>query len=265
MKTYILFAFLGVGGIACTTTTSSITDRAFVAPKIVNSQPLDKQVPDTSALNEMRSSDIIYMGRHNWKREIDIYSDKLGDENFADRYPTSDRMADSMDIVGLTIVPDYDQTIWYAHYPSASRMMYSYYPIFIINTTNTNKLFQAKDTYILGIQEAVDSTNGRYGHWFPIEHRPFDFCGNGRFYQVLQPGQFILALVRKYHGDCKTSMRLRLQIGENIFVTKGFEGYINEQQFELRDSSSLARQVKEDPIGSISYSFMGATPRVLSH
>ena len=160
--------------------------------------------------------------------------------------------SDSLQTDGFELIPDYSSNIFYNEYAGT----YTYYPVYIVNQTPTTKKFTAKDNYTFGIQEALD-TNGR---WRPIEGKFFDFCGNGYWGMKVHSREFIAVLFPKYTGDYRTKIRVRIKIGNNIYVSKGFDGRINESQLYLKKDSYLYDALVENKASAITYLFYGAEP-----
>ena len=132
---------------------------------------------------------------------------------------------------GFEIVPDYSSNVFKKYY--YDKFYFCYYPVYIINRTPEMKMFIGKDSHGFGIQEAE---NGIFS-WNPIECQMYDFCGNGYFGVKVYPHEYVVLLFPKYAGNYKTNMRVRVVIGDNIYVSQPFEGLINRKQFHLKDSA----------------------------
>lgn len=158
---------------------------------------------------------------------------------------------------GFQIFTDYKTTI-YNKRKYLSKGEY-YFPVYIVNETSRTKVFTGKDNYVLGLQEAVDSS--QYYKWRPIECRGFDFCGNGYFGLKIHPGEFVMFLAPKYNGKEKNLMRIRLKIGESIYLSKSFFGTFNHKQFDLNKGSWAYYRLLEDKASTIQWMFFGATPK----
>lgn len=131
---------------------------------------------------------------------------------------------------GLEIFPDYKMSFYLNRYRPFDRGT-SFYPVFVANQSPNPKALHGRDAYVMTIQEAQDS-NGR---WYPIESRVVWTCSSWRI--QLDPQHFVVLLLPKYRGKFKTKLRLRLQNGEQIYVSKAYEGWINPQQFKLHENS----------------------------
>lgn len=163
-------------------------------------------------------------------------------------------LRDSLSSDGLQVFADYKMTIP-VNWKSISKGGY-YYPVFVVNETNSDKFFTARDHYVSAIQEAKDSN----GNWRPIESRKFDFVGNGRWGLIIHPNEFALFLTAKYKGSFKTILRVRMGVGDMTYLTKGFEGTINEKQFHLEPGSYQYEEYKKNLPVSLTRRFLGASP-----
>jgi len=134
-----------------------------------------------------------------------------------------------------------------------------YYPVYFVNSNNSDKIFFIKDKYAFGIQEALEKK--KFGNWLPIESRGFDFCGNGYSGLIVHPQEFVVILMKKYDGDLETAMRARFQVGENIIVSKPFKGRINKNQFKIKDSSYIQGRLQKTNGKAASWLFYNAVPK----
>ena len=104
-------------------------------------------------------------------------------------------LRDSISSDGLQVIPDYSVSIpvnWTSILKNGM-----YYPVYVVNETNSDKLFTVRDRYVAAIQEAKDSGTT----WHPIESRKFDFLGGGkRWALILHPREFALFLTAKFEG-----------------------------------------------------------------
>lgn len=110
---------------------------------------------------------------------------------------------------------------------------YEYFPCFIVNETKNDKLLEGKDGFVFAIQLAQDSNK----HWFPIEMRAMDFCGNGYFNLIIHPNEFAIIKINKYSGTYKTKLKLFLINGDCTYTSNEIDGYINYSQFYLNKKS----------------------------
>ncbi|MCB9309882.1 MAG: hypothetical protein H6567_07495 [Lewinellaceae bacterium] len=162
--------------------------------------------------------------------------------------------SDSLATDGFELVPDYPSNVYCNDYES--KYANYYYPVYLINQTPTIKAFIGKDSYIFGLQEALDTD----GQWRPIEGRGFDFCSNGYWGLKVHPQEFVTVLFPKYSGDYKTKIRVRIKNGDNIYVSKPYEGTINEQQLYLKEDGYFYRELIKNKASAIEYLFYGAKP-----
>ncbi len=167
------------------------------------------------------------------------------------------RALDTFDVNGLELIPDYEQTVYLGWY-FQDTIVYPYYPVYFVNPGREDKLLLGKDSYIFGIQEAKNKFN--YNSWQPIEYRGPDFCGNGTWAVIIHPGEFYLVLMKKYDGEMRTSLRLRFRMGQNLYVTKAFDGFVNPEQFAMPDSSFPLEKMRESNGAAAEWLFYGAMP-----
>ncbi|CAL2095114.1 hypothetical protein [Tenacibaculum sp. 190524A02b] len=248
--------------IGCQRKSDKIETFVFSPPQIINSQLKDtiKSIPfKASFVSEVFPR---FVGKFKFQDRIDINPEKrdsLTNKDFINLdYKNS--LSDSIDVNGLELIVDYKNTVRYnPPYYERDSILLNYYPVYFVNSTNSDKLFYGKDNYVFGIQEAISKE--KYGSWLPIESRGFDFCGNGHWGLVVHPQEFILVLMRKYEGSFNTQMRVRFKVNENIFVSKSFKGSINESQFSIRDSSYLKSRLQKTNGKATSWLFYGAVPK----
>ena len=262
MKKIILISFFGIL-IRCQLIDKKGEFDVFKTPSITNSQFDDSIKSKAYQANHISEVFPTFIGKFKFQDEIDITPknyDTINEENpiyedyIYDYSPFG--QYDTIDVNGLELLVDYETTVKYNRYFEFESTLYHYFPVYFINSTNTDKAFYGKDGYVFGIQEAKDG-----GEWRPIEGRGFDFCGNGRWGLIVHPREFILILMRKYEGDYETKMRVRFEVNENIFVSSPFIGKINKNQFSIQDSSYLERRLQETGGKASSWLFYGAIPK----
>ncbi len=249
------FIFLSIGFFGCS---KNETNNEFQFPQIINSQLLEN---DTSILFEADSISGVYpafIGKFKFDELIDINPSKSnsklnGDFIFEKKFLD---LTDSIDANGFELEVDYHKEIPYNRYFEIDPVYYTHYPVYFINSTKSDKLFLGKDSWAYGIQEASTKKGG--WRWQAIEHKGFDFCGNGKWGIVVHPNEFVLVLVKKYKGDFETSLRVRFQVGQNIYVSLPFEGKINKKQFDVPDSSYIGKIINDNDPREISWFLMGA-------
>lgn len=105
----------------------------------------------------------------------------------------------------------------------------TFFPVFLVNETNTTLAVRGQNSYLFAIQEAKDST----GIWRPIETRAMPSCTTGPWTRKITPQHFAVFLMPKYVGAFKTELRIRLMNGTQILVSPSYQGSINYQQFSL--------------------------------
>ena len=82
------------------------------------------------------------------------------------------------------------------------------------------------------IQEALDEDS----LWKPIEYWVYSGCGNSYFNPLnLNPYTYLMVPIRKYFGEYKTKMRLKLKNGKKIIYSNTFKGSINKSQFTIKN------------------------------
>ena len=261
IKEIILTLLLGTL-ISCQSNNDKNELAVFKPPQIINTQFNDsiESIPyQAKSITEVFPS---FVGKFKFQEEIDINPEKRDTtiyKDFIDEYSRSG-LTDSLGINGLELIVDYYNSVKYnRYYQYGDSTLYDHYPVYFVNSTKTDKVFYGKDSYVFGIQEAVDKS--KYGEWRPIEGRGFDFCGNGHWGLIIHPQEFILVLMRKYEGDYATNMRVRFEVGDNIFVSRPFNGRINESQFSIQDSSYLKQRLRETDGKAATWLFYGAVPK----
>jgi hypothetical protein len=163
-------------------------------------------------------------------------------------------LTDSTLTDGLEIVTDYTNDISFNQYGESK--LYNYYPVYVVNQTPNPKGFLGKDGIAFGLQEALDTA----GVWRPIEGRGWDFCGCCKWGLKIEPQEFLVIIFRKYSGNYKTKIRVRIKNGDNIYVSKPFYATINEKQLYLEKNRGLYRDIIEDKTNALEYKFYGARP-----
>ncbi|HEY4800435.1 MAG TPA: hypothetical protein VII99_15245, partial [Bacteroidia bacterium] len=170
---YIYIYFIVLVAFGCSLKQEKISNEKFKIPKINFSLKKDSlRTIDTDSINGVFTG---YYGKYSFSDSINLNdsTNKIKrDEIF---YETRSLfIQDSINSDGFQVIADYSQTIPEFFSYNYGKTKLSAYPVFIINETDKDKLFIAKDGYAFAIQEAKD----RY-EWYPIEEMGFDFCGNG--------------------------------------------------------------------------------------
>ncbi len=170
-----------------------------------------------------------FINKFKFTKELHINFDSL----WRERLDTSDfsystwewRKSDSLNNDGFQIIVDYNTDISFSKYRQYEPY-HHVFPVYIVNETKKTKLLLAKDSWIFATQEAEHNYS-----WKAIEMDGFDFCGNGRWGLKIHPNEFAMFVMKKYNGSYKTKLRIKLRIGENIYLSKPYEGYIDTIQF----------------------------------
>lgn len=205
------------------------------------------------------------IGKYKFTDSIDI-SVQNNDTTFLNDYFFENfskyEIIDSLDVNGLELITDYKTTVRLQDRYTDDSLFYEYYPTYLVNSTKTEKFFLAKDSYAFGIQEAKFIKDRRsYNHWYAIEGIGWDGCGNGSWGVIVRPQEFMLILMRKYKGDYLTQIRIRLRNGETTYVSKGFQGLINESQFTIQNKSFIERMTSKENSYAADGIFLGSHPK----
>jgi hypothetical protein len=226
--------------------------------------PVVLQNPTTDTIEFTKSDYLsetwfVFMGKHRFTDTVIINDHEIIHENYRADFVDENHIWDSMNppSEGFQIFADYKTTV----YEKDDYFEKGYYcfPVYVANETSRTKFFIAKDNYAFGIQEAADSSF--YDIWRPIEGKGFDFCGNGSFGLKVHPGEFIMLLVPKYEGNEKGLMRVRLQIGESIYLSNSFNGMFNRKQFDPKKGTLFYDVVKRNDPTGIQRVFYGSVPK----
>lgn len=145
---------------------------------------------------------------------------------------------DKFDYNGFDLITDYSKNIFYKN-PFDDKMkfdstFYCYYPVYFVNSTNTDKLFPF-GSHFKGVQE-VSRYNTNY---CTIEINEISFCGVGSGGLIVRPREYVMVLMKKYDGEQESPFRVRFKIGSSIYVSKPFLGKYQAGQFQIEDSSYL--------------------------
>ena len=79
-------------------------------------------------------------------------------------------------------------------------------PLRLINTTNSVREFNASDSRLTIVQEAMDKD----GKWKPIEYLTSSWCGNSYRVLALGANEYWPFLIPRYDGSFPTLLRVRL-------------------------------------------------------
>lgn len=205
------------------------------------------QVPDSVQRLTLRSDSLVevfppFIGKYKFGDKVRLNSHfpyTTYGEDVLSEYRIGDD--DSLDVIGLEFIVDYEQEVYFNPYfddPDIWKYeatLWKYYPVYFVNSTNSDKVFIAKDRWMFGIQEAL--AEEQFQRWRPIESSGFDFCGNGGWGLIIHPKEFVVFLMPKYYGEVETEFRVRVESGSSTFVSKPFKGYVNPSQFQISKNS----------------------------
>lgn len=104
----------------------------------------------------------------------------------------------------------------------------------LVNRTRETLAFQASDSRLPIIQEAIDP----HGSWKPIEYLPQSDCGNSHHRVFLSPGAFWAFPAPRYNGAVKTQLRFTLTLADgSLLHSNVFEGSVNPEQFSEKQGN----------------------------
>lgn len=230
----------------------------FKLPIIVQSQT--KDIIEFTKADFLNHSLFRFYGKFKFTDTLYFEKDRKRDTTYRKdfiREYSRPQKNDTLTTDGLQIFVDYRTTMY--NKDEYLRKGEYYFPVYVVNETSRTKIFIGKDSYVFGLQEATDTS--QYDEWRPIECRGPDFCGNGYFGLKIHPGEFVMFLVPKYAGDEKSLMRIRLQIGESIYLSQSFIGTFNRKQFNTKKGTWAYDRLQEDKSSTIQWMFYGATPK----
>lgn len=123
------------------------------------------------------------------------------------------------------------------------------YPVFIYNSSTQKTIVQKPLDYDLYLFVEAQDKNG---DWKPIEYyyRSTYMCGTGHMDYLLKPESFLVSSIKKYHGDYKTNLRVKLKNFDKVYYSNIFKGTINYSQFDksevLKDIGNRFKDVDKD-------------------
>lgn len=206
----------------------------FKKPQIINTQTTDFSNKITFNTQSIAPQGATIIGKFQFTDTIDINPKKVQfttSEDYITGHPII-KIEDRLDINNFELIVDYQSTVRYNRYFKNNPQLFEYYPVYFVNSSTTDKVFLGKDATANGIQEAFDQ--GNLPAWKPIESLETLSCGNGKWALIVHPQEFVLVLMKKYHGDYETKMRVQFTIGKNVFTSKPFKGKINKGQFSIK-------------------------------
>lgn len=117
----------------------------------------------------------------------------------------------------------------YGLYWSGKKDLDNYFTGYLVNTTDSTQRITRQDGSLMMIQEAQNEQ----GEWQPIEYWVRSGCGNSYFDPlILGKNQYAMFAIRKYSGDYKTKIRLKIKTNGMLFYSPPFDGSIDIAQFE---------------------------------
>ncbi len=163
-------------------------------------------------------------------------------------------LTDSAATDGLEIVTDYGSKLDYDWL--GTRKIYQYYPVYVVNQTPDTKILEQSGSYGIGIQEALDAT----GVWRPIEFQRQSSCIIGLHGLKLRPQEYAVLLFARYQGNFKTKLRVRIKNGDNVYVSRPFDGTINEGQFHIEPNEYIKEMLDKHKVETVVNYFYSACP-----
>ena len=236
-------------------TPQSEKQKLFTVPVIV--QDSSKKTIETFNTNSINQSMAIFIGKSAFCDSYSFTNHYINNQNYKNDFLDKKELflSDSLKTDGFELFPDYKNTVFWSN--QDEEKTYRYYPVYVANNTPNTKVFKGKDQHVIVIQEALDSNK----NWRPIEGRKLFFCGIGYWGLKIHSNEFVALLIPKYDGKFKTKIRLRLEIGDIIYVSTPYEGYINQKQFHFnKQDDYLYKQYIENKTNAIKHLFLGSIP-----
>lgn len=220
----------------------------FHIPKVENSTSFDSCEVNVDEIRYLNGHQALILGKYNFQTSrIDLKRQDYQQSPFIELSKNKDFLFEDygdrreIDANGFELIVDYDQTVFYNPLPKGCRAFEKYFPVFLVNSTNSPKIFNGKDSHVYAIQEAYYCE--KYD-WKPLEYIVPAMCGNGRWSLIVNPHEFVLILMRKYSGEELGEMRLRIKSAESIYVSASYQGRFNFDQYKIHEMSSLSSDVK---------------------
>lgn len=113
--------------------------------------------------------------------------------------------------------------------PDVAKAWHEYdgYRVVIVNPTDKPVDFNAQDSRLPVVHEAIDKT----GKWAPIEYLPSSWCGNS-YHELELPAKSYWELAAPhYDGPFATKLRLKLGFNGHTLYSNEFDGRIDPKQF----------------------------------
>ncbi|WP_027001727.1 hypothetical protein [Hugenholtzia roseola] len=266
MKKYINILFLFMLFMACQRQEKVIEtlNREFQIPVLI--QATTPESFELAKVDSLSQTFFQFYGKHKFTDTLKLSERHKRDTTYLKDFiweypkPTKD---DTLTTDGFQIFIDYQTNVYDKdEYFSNGNC---YFPVYVVNETSRTKVFVGKDGRAFGIQEARDTSERNSERWRPIESKGFDFCGNGYFGLKVHPGEFVVFLVSKYSGNEKQLMRIRLQIGESLYISKSYEGTFDKRQFEIKKHNYVYKELQRNKSQTAHFLFYGAVPKGYDH
>lgn len=238
-------------------------NRTFKIPVLIQ-EPTEDSI-EYFDMNFLVESHYLFYGKHKFMDTLNLRYEEGKLVDYPNDYVwdrKTKKRTDSLNSDGFQLFADYNTTV-YRRSRFDNKCSY-YFPAYLVNETSQSKIYTGKSSMVYGIQEAIDTSQTALGEWRPIEARGIAFCGIGFFELTVHPGEFVLLFIQKYKGDQKQDMRLRLEVGNMIYISRPYEGTFNQNQFDLQEYYWDFDWVKNKDYSTIDRMFFGAIPRELS-
>jgi hypothetical protein len=116
---------------------------------------------------------------------------------------------------------------------------YSGLKVWLVNGTNERLRFNAQDSRLYIVQEAIDVD----GKWKPVEYLPSSWCGNSYHLVFLDRKEYWEFAAARYTGKFKTRLRFRLQWQKSdnkklMVYSNEFDGSVNAKQFTVKEEDT---------------------------
>lgn len=233
MKTSLILGYLFLAVLSsCSSFESSNNTNEFIFPSIEitqNGKAINENILETINVDSLREQ---YSGYVIGRYSIDDINIKLTELN-PDKTPEyySDVNLDTLQSDGLQIKLDTSQLVvdpWY-YYLLDKKI--SFHPVVLLNETTSPKAITTINSRVLLLQEIYYDNN-----WVAINSPEiFNMCGDSNSNIVLGSNEYLLLNAPVYTGKDSVKMRIRLGVGDNIYVSKPYQSRVNLSQVFLTD------------------------------
>ncbi|WP_272022236.1 hypothetical protein [Olleya namhaensis] len=112
------------------------------------------------------------------------------------------------------------------------RKHFATYLVFVQNNSKANTVVSG--SILNGGLHTLLEAKDKNGDWKPIEYNyvPGYICGSGFENYLLKPNHSIVSTVKRYAGDYKTKIRVKLMSSDRVYYSNTFDGQINYSQFD---------------------------------